>query len=206
MRSVKNKILTIFRKIKVVTDIITLPEFASKSKKVRIESPRNVQNPDRISFGNNIYIGPNSVISANIGGVFDTHGFVSYNPKIRIGHGFWATSNLEIYCCDEIIIENNVMCAANVFIYDHSHGFETANVAYKDQPMTQIRPVRIGQGVWVGKNSVILSGVSIGDFAIIGANSVVTKSIPARCIAVGAPAKPIKKWNEEKQVWEKYSD
>jgi acetyltransferase-like isoleucine patch superfamily enzyme len=53
-------------------------------------------------------------------------------------------------------------------------------------------PIRIGADVWVGRGCAILSGVTIGDGAVIAANSVVTRDIPSRAIAVGAPAKPIR--------------
>ena len=53
-------------------------------------------------------------------------------------------------------------------------------------------PVHIGKGVWIGSSSVILPEVTIGDNAVIGAGSVVTKDIPADMIAVGSPARVIK--------------
>lgn len=54
------------------------------------------------------------------------------------------------------------------------------------------RPIHIGKNVWIGSNSTVLSGVTIGDNAIIGAGSVVTKDIPENMIAVGSPAKVIR--------------
>ena len=57
-------------------------------------------------------------------------------------------------------------------------------------------PVIIGKGVWIGANVTILPGVEIGDFAVIGAGSVVTKSVASRCVAVGAPARVIKRVDE----------
>ena len=54
------------------------------------------------------------------------------------------------------------------------------------------KPVNIGKNVWIGGGSIILPGVTIGDGTTIGAGSVVTKSIPANCIAVGNPCKVIK--------------
>ena len=55
--------------------------------------------------------------------------------------------------------------------------------------------------IWIGEHVVIMSGVDIGEMSIIGANSVVTKSIPPRSIAVGAPAKVIRKWDDSKGGW-----
>ncbi len=56
----------------------------------------------------------------------------------------------------------------------------------------RFRPVVIGKRVWIGANVTILPGVTIGDLAVIGAGSVVTKDIPAGCVAAGVPARVIK--------------
>lgn len=61
--------------------------------------------------------------------------------------------------------------------------------------------MKIGENVWIGENVIVLKGVTIGKGSIIGSASVVTKSIPEGCIAVGSPAKVIKKYNEERQEW-----
>jgi acetyltransferase-like isoleucine patch superfamily enzyme len=61
---------------------------------------------------------------------------------------------------------------------------------------TSFKPVVIGKGVWIGANVTILPGVEIGDRAVIGAGSVVNKSIPAGAVAVGVPARVIKWVNE----------
>ena len=81
------------------------------------------------------------------------------------------------------------------------HGFETANEPYKYQKMWKIAPVLVKRGCWIGQNVVIMPGVTVGELSIIGANSVVTKSIPARCIAIGAPARVVKTWDEPTQAW-----
>ncbi len=64
-----------------------------------------------------------------------------------------------------------------------------------------ISPILIKKGCWVGQNVIVLPGVTIGEYCIIGANSVVKESIPDKCIAVGNPAKIVKKWEEETQHW-----
>ena len=102
----------------------------------------------------------------------------------------------------EIIIEDNVLFAANVFISDGFHGYDRIDVPYKDQAMINLERVVIGEGCWIGQNVVIMPGVTIGKFTIIGANSVVSKQIPEYSIAVGNPARVIKKWNFETMTWE----
>ena len=99
------------------------------------------------------------------------------------------------------MIEDDVLIASNVTILDHQHGYQNASEPYKYQPLGRIAPVLIRRGTWIGQNVVILSGVTIGELAIIGANSVVTRSIPDRCIAVGAPAKVTKRWDERTENW-----
>ena len=59
------------------------------------------------------------------------------------------------------------------------------------------KPIKIGNNVWIGGNVIVLPGVNIGDNVVIGAGSVVTKDIPANCVAVGNPCRVIRKINEE---------
>ena len=72
----------------------------------------------------------------------------------------------------------------------------------RQQPL-QTKPVSIGDGCWIGEKVCILPGVSIGKKCVIGAASVVVKSIPDYCIAAGNPAKVIKRYNFVSHQWEK---
>lgn len=100
-----------------------------------------------------------------------------------------------------ITIEDDVMLAGNVFISDGSHGLEHADMPYKFQPMSRIAPVTIKRGCWIGQNVVVLPGVTIGEMAIVGANSVVTQDVPARSIAAGCPARVVKRWDPQALMW-----
>ena len=101
------------------------------------------------------------------------------------------------------MIENDALIAQGVMITDLNHGINPeSKINYECQPYS-IKDVRIGDGTWIGQNAIILPGVSIGKKCVIGAGSVVTKSIPSYCIAVGNPAKVIKKYSFEKSKWEK---
>ena len=91
--------------------------------------------------------------------------------------------------------------AANVFIGDYQHGFARVDEPYKEQAFQSIAPIKIGRGTWLGQNVVVMPGVTIGDYVIVGANSVVTRSLPARTMAVGIPAKVIKIWDEAVGRW-----
>ncbi len=102
-------------------------------------------------------------------------------------------------------IADHVMTAQNVVISGMNHSYEEIHTPPTMQKISTSRIV-ISENVWVGANSVITAGVSIGKHSIIGAGSVVTKDIPAYCVAVGNPAKIIKRYNHEKKVWERLGD
>ncbi|QII12843.1 putative galactoside O-acetyltransferase [Candidatus Kuenenia stuttgartiensis] len=186
----------------------TLPKFGNNPKNLVIDLPRRIVNPEYMFLGDHVYIGPGSLLLANRGYPFPPMQHPEkkeinqwFNPKIIIGNRVTATGNLQIGALSEISIEDDVMFASNVQITDGFHGYENANEPYKYQKMFRIAPIRVKRGCWIGQNVVILPGVTIGELTIIGANSVVTKNIPDRCIAVGSPAKVIKTWDENTQRW-----
>lgn len=117
---------------------------------------------------------------------------------------------VHITAMEDVRIGKNVLIASKVYISDCSHGSYAGDdrdsppdSIPKDRPFST-KMVSIGDNVWLGEMVAVLPGVTIGNGTIVGANSVVTKSLPANIIAVGNPAKPIKKYNFETQRWEKY--
>jgi tetrahydrodipicolinate N-succinyltransferase len=91
-----------------------------------------------------------------------------------------------------VVIEDGVELARGVYISDHMHGFADPEAYIRDQPLERVAPVRVCQGAWLGQNVVVLPGVTIGAGAVVGANSVVREDVPARSVAVGAPARVIR--------------
>jgi acetyltransferase-like isoleucine patch superfamily enzyme len=92
-----------------------------------------------------------------------------------------------------IVIEDNVMLGSGVHIYVSNHMFEDVATPIIDQGHSLSEPVVLHNGCWIGANSIILAGVHIGENAVVGAGSVVTKSIPPRVLAVGNPARVLRK-------------
>ena len=95
----------------------------------------------------------------------------------------------------QIIIDEEVLLARNVYISDHMHKHTDTHMAILRQGVDKIQPVRIKRGAWIGQNVVVCPGVTIGIGAVVGANSVVTRDIPDFAIAVGAPAKVVKTYS-----------
>lgn len=100
-----------------------------------------------------------------------------------------------------IEIGENVLFARNVYISDHGHAFSDISIPIKDQGITSPLPIKIGSNSWLGQNSVVLPGVTIGEHCIVGANSVVRSDIPSFCVAVGAPARIVKKYEQATNSW-----
>ena len=99
-------------------------------------------------------------------------------------------------------IGNYVMLAQNIVISGLNHGYEDVNVPPRLQKVVT-KQIIIEDNVWVGANSVITAGVTVGKHSIIGAGSVITKDIPPYSVAVGNPARVIKKYNSETNSWQK---
>lgn len=104
---------------------------------------------------------------------------------------------------NRIEIDNNVLIASNVQIYTatHSTNVKERTMQNWDESKaicnTFALPIKIEDNVWIGGGAIILPGVTIGRNSVIGAGSVVTRSIPADCVAVGNPCRVIKHMNNE---------
>lgn len=189
----------------------TLPRFANHPQDLKIDLPRRILNAECISLGDRVWLGPGSFLAAvkeypspslrHPDKNFDRQTFA---PSITIGDRVTSSGNLVIGAVRQVDIGDDVMFAFNVTILDNSHGFKDPYTPYKYQPLERIAPVKIGRGCWIGQNTVIMPAVKIGEMSIIGANSVVTHSIPARSIAIGAPARVIKQWDEKSRQWRPY--
>lgn len=101
-----------------------------------------------------------------------------------------------------VSIGNHVNLAQNVVVSGLNHNFQDPDIAIDRQGISTSL-VTIGDDIWIGSNTTIIAGVSIGKHSVIGAGSVVTKDIPDYCVAVGNPARVIKRYNFHSNIWEK---
>ena len=97
-----------------------------------------------------------------------------------------------------VMIGKDVMMASEVIILTANHTFDRLDIPMRLQGARDVKPVRIGDDVWIGMRSIILPGVQIGRGAVIGAGAVVTKDVPEYAVVGGNPAKVIKFRNENK--------
>lgn len=185
------------------------PAFARVGEGFFMARPAAVENAERISLGAGVKLGPNSVLRAVtkypgnwLKSPDGQHVSQTFEPSLTIGDRVTATANLQVVAYDSVVIEDDVLFAANVYISDGSHAAVRGDVPYKYQGLGRVAPVRVGRGSWIGQNVVITPGVEIGEFCVVGAGSVVTRSVPPACMAAGAPARVIKRWNPDSEAWE----
>jgi acetyltransferase-like isoleucine patch superfamily enzyme len=129
--------------------------------------------------------------------------------RLKIGKNVQVNDSVHIVSGISVILEDNVLIASKVFISDCSHG-SYGNNDYHDNTESipadrelHYQSVKICKNAWLGEFVSVLPGVTIGEGSIIGTMSVVTKDIPPYCIAVGSPAKVVKKFNFKINKWEK---
>ncbi|NDV96309.1 sugar O-acetyltransferase [Dysgonomonas sp. 521] len=126
--------------------------------------------------------------------------YVDYGENIHIGNNCEINMNCVFLDCNKITIGDNTGIGPSVQIYAVTHPVKpnerlSQNTEENAAPSfwkTYSAPVTIGSNVWIGGGAIILCGVTIGDNTTIAAGSVVTKSIPANCLAAGNPCRVIK--------------
>ena len=126
-----------------------------------------------------------------------------------VGKHVQINDSVHIAAIESVVIGDHVLIASRVFISDHNHGYYQSQddlsgpeIPPVDRPLSS-RPVRIGNRVWLGEQVCILPGVTVGDGAIVGANSVVTRDIPENTIAAGNPARVIRVFDASNKNWRK---
>jgi acetyltransferase-like isoleucine patch superfamily enzyme len=121
-------------------------------------------------------------------------------PAMRLGKGTLVGNSVHIICSRRVDIGAHVLIADRVYISDNRHQYEDAHLPVMTQPLMQLPDVCIGDGSWLGENVCVI-GCSIGHHCVIGANSVVTRDIPDRCVVVGSPARIVKRYSEAQGKW-----
>lgn len=148
----------------------------------RISSPALLTNSNRVRIGKSVSIRKGSRIEV-----------VSDAGAIEIGDGTSIQFNFHCGAANQVIIGKDVLIAGNVYISDHDHVFDHRELPPRLCRELVSSPVIIEDGVWLGEGCVVLKGVSIGRRSVVGANAVVTRSVPDGCVVCGVPAKIVRR-------------
>lgn len=171
--------------------VLSGPGFRQLGEHTVLTPPIRLGGERFVAIGSGVFVGPNSWIE-----VMRFTGPPAQSA-ITIGDGTSIAGFCTITAVQRVVIEPRVLMARNVYISDHSHAYGQRERAIKDQGVTGVAPVRIAEGAWLGHGVVVCPGVTIGRNAVVGANSVVRDDVPDFCVAVGAPARVVRRVPEE---------
>lgn len=155
--------------------------------------PGSIYNESCIAIGCDSIIGPRVTLTAGMapGQQMVTQPVVSIGDRTIIGRGSHIVGHLSIDIGDDI------QTGPYVYITDQNHVYEQPDVPIGQQ-WPREAAVSIGAGSWLGAAVIVLPGARIGHHVTVGAGSVVTGALPDRCVAVGAPARVIRRYDAER--------
>ena len=197
--SVKNN-YSLMDLIRLSFCVIRTKMIAKKARLLRF--PIVIRGRKGIDFGTSLTTG--------VGCRFDCFpGATPSAKKLVIGHNVQLNDYVHIVAMDSVKIGDNVLMASHIFISDNSHGSYKGDENDTNPNIPPIQreyataPVSIGDNTWIGEGVLIMPGVTIGNGCVIGAHSIVNKSIPDYSVAVGSPAKVVKKFDFKTNRWQK---
>jgi acetyltransferase-like isoleucine patch superfamily enzyme len=158
--------------------------FAAFGRGSILVRPRVIKGGRKIAIGARCLIYPDASLSV------ERDAWATPGPRLIFGDGVVLQSNVTITCAESIELGPSAAIGGNTLISDNDHTIDGTAETPLGNPIVTT-PVVIGRGVWVGNNCAIVRGARIGEFSVIGANSVVRSEIPPYSIAVGAPARVV---------------
>jgi len=150
-----------------------------------------------ISLGNDVYIGPH--VWLNLVELQPND-----RPKLILSNGCKIGRRSTISVKNEIVLEEDVLFAPSVLIMDHNHEYSDPAIPIHAQGVDQGGTIRIEKNCWLGYGAVVLctkGHLTIGRNSIVGANAVVTRSVPPFTVVAGNPARPVKQYDPQSRQW-----
>lgn len=205
MKSLKDALARVHRRIHDFEDRRDAPRFASIGPGTLVRGPGLFVGAERVYLGRDTTIHPYcriEVITANP----HLHGpsLPATDARIIIGDRVVINAFSHLGAMASITLGDDVGIASGVCIEDHQYEYHEAS---DERPLKQqgfrVAPVVIEDGVMIGEHVTVLPGVRIGRNSWIGANSVVTRDIPAYSIAVGVPARVIRRRGADSGTWDR---
>jgi len=167
--------------------------FRRYGRRTRLVLPLGIEGIGHISLGDDVHVGYRTTLAA-----VPLTGSPACSLEVGSGTNLGAFNH--IYATRRVAIGARVLTANGVYISDNLHAYEDVHRPVKEQPIRQVADVSIGDGSWLGHNACVI-GARIGRNCVIGANAVVTRDVPDHCVAVGAPARIIRRYDPALDQW-----
>jgi acetyltransferase-like isoleucine patch superfamily enzyme len=169
--------------------LLSAGAFADFGARSVLQPPIRLGGATRIAVGSDVFVGAGSWLQA----IGDEQGG---RVALTIGDGTSIAGSCVLSAASSVRLGRKVLLARNVYISDHIHAYRDTTRAVLDQGIERIEPVEIDDGAWLGQNVVVCPGVRIGRGAVVGANAVVVEDVPDHTLAVGAPARVVKRFTK----------
>jgi acetyltransferase-like isoleucine patch superfamily enzyme len=126
-------------------------------------------------------------------------------PELRIGDNVNIEQNVHLICHSRLTIGNDVSITGHCAIVDVTHPYADLRNPMKigNRILDEDSFVEIGDGCFLGFGALIMPNVRIGKYCVIGAHSVVTKNMPGYSVVAGNPARIVRRYDQESDVWKK---
>ena len=157
---------------------------------VRLEGHVNFVGPVRIlGDPRRVSIGAGSWLHRGV--TLWTHDYGAGHGRIEIGRRVTLLTNVQLNSYERITVGDDTAFGDGCYVQDNDHG-TAPGTPVMQQPQVSA-PITIGTDVWFGARCIVLKGVTVGDGTIVGAGALVVKPLPAGVVAVGSPARPVKR-------------
>lgn len=166
-------------------------------RKSCIYKPLNITGKKYISIGDNCNISEGARIEA-----IDSWDNQNFTPSIEIGDNTSIENNLHMTAAGDLKIGHDCVILSRALITNINHNYGDVHIKIYKQGLI-VKKTEIGDYCFIGMDVKIFPGVTIGNNVIIGANSIVMNDLPSYSVCVGAPAKVIKKYNNQLKTWER---
>ncbi len=150
---------------------------------------------DCISLGRSSRISRNTRLLA-----LKSYGAQQFNPQLNIGSNVSVGFGCTLSCVNRVDVGDDVTIGDNVYIADSHHEYGNPVLGVLNQPLL-VGKISIGQGAWIGYGAFVAGDVSVGEHSVIGANSVVTRSVAAYTVVAGVPARLVKQFDHATGCW-----
>ncbi|MFM0204980.1 acyltransferase [Paraburkholderia fungorum] len=168
----------------------------------RLGSATRITFPVRWTSGHCIEIGDRVIIGRNcLLQPIERYLDQVFTPRLIIEDDCYVGHDCQFHCVNSICLGRGSVLSDQVYISDVGHGLDPRAGLIMDQSVRSKGPVHVGDGAFVGFASMLLAGISVGKHSVVGARSVVTRSVPDYTMVGGNPAREIARFNHETGEW-----